>query len=78
MADTGIGISSEDLPKLFKEFTQLETTAAQAYEGTGLGLALSKRLVELHGGTIRAESAGEGQGSVFTVCLPFGQPEPRG
>jgi signal transduction histidine kinase len=74
VADTGAGIRAEDLPKLFKEFTQLETTAAQAYEGTGLGLALTKRLVELHGGRIWAESAGEGQGSSFTVALPFGGP----
>jgi signal transduction histidine kinase len=74
VADTGVGIRPEDLPRLFKEFTQLETTAAQAHEGTGLGLALTKRLVELHGGTITAASDGEGQGSTFTVRLPFGGP----
>ena len=74
VADTGAGIRAEDLPKLFKEFTQLETTAAQAYEGTGLGLALTKRLVELHGGTVTAASPGEGQGSTFTVRLPFTGP----
>ncbi len=72
--DTGAGIRAEDLPKLFREFTQLETTRAQAHEGTGLGLALTKRLVELHGGTIAASSPGEGQGSTFTVRLPFGGP----
>jgi PAS domain S-box-containing protein len=71
VADTGAGIRPEDLPKLFREFTQLETTAAQAHEGTGLGLALTKRLVELHGGTITASSDGEGQGSTFTVRLPM-------
>ena len=72
--DTGTGIRPEDLPRLFQEFVQLETTQAQKHEGSGLGLALTKRLVELHGGRIRAESAGEGQGSSFTVALPFGGP----
>ena len=74
VADTGVGIRAADLPRLFQEFTQLETTAAQAHEGTGLGLALTKRLVELHGGTITASSPGEGQGSTFTVRLPFAGP----
>jgi signal transduction histidine kinase/DNA-binding response OmpR family regulator len=77
VADTGAGIRAADLPKLFKEFTQLETTAAQAHEGTGLGLALTKRLVELHGGTITAASPGEGLGSTFTLRLPFGGPTGR-
>jgi signal transduction histidine kinase len=72
VTDTGAGIRAADLSKLFTEFTQLETTAAQAHEGTGLGLALTKRLVALHGGTITAASDGEGQGSTFTVRLPFG------
>jgi signal transduction histidine kinase len=71
VADTGVGIRPEDLPRLFQEFVQLETTAAQAHEGTGLGLALTKRLVELHGGTITAASDGEGLGSTFTVRLPL-------
>jgi signal transduction histidine kinase len=70
VSDTGVGIRSEDLPKLFREFTQLETTQEQRHEGTGLGLALTKRLVELHGGRIWAESDGEGKGSTFTVRLP--------
>jgi len=69
--DTGVGIRPEDLPRLFQEFIQLETTRAQHHEGTGLGLALTKRLVELHGGRIWAESEGEGKGSTFTVALPF-------
>ena len=71
VTDTGIGIRAEDLPKLFREFSQLETTRAQAHEGTGLGLALTKRLVELHGGQIRGESGGEGKGSTFTILLPL-------
>ena len=74
VTDTGAGIRSEDLPRLFQEFTQLATTAAQAYEGTGLGLALTRRLVELHGGTITAASEGERNGSTFTVVLPLGGP----
>jgi signal transduction histidine kinase len=77
VTDTGVGIRAADLPRLFQEFTQLETTAAQAHEGTGLGLALTKRLVALHGGTITASSPGEGQGSTFTVRLPFGGPTGR-
>lgn len=70
--DTGIGIAAEDLPKLFQPFTQLELVCSKEHQGTGLGLALTKRLVELHGGQIRAESEGEDQGSTFTVRLPIG------
>ena len=73
VTDTGAGIRAEDLPKLFQEFVQLETTHAQKHEGTGLGLALTKKLVELHGGRIWAQSDGEGCGSTFTVLLPFGE-----
>jgi PAS domain S-box-containing protein len=73
--DTGIGIKAEDLPKLFQPFTQLEAFSSKQYQGSGLGLALTRRLVELHGGKIRAESAGEGQGSTFTVTLPLRPPE---
>ncbi|HSB79385.1 MAG TPA: PAS domain S-box protein [Candidatus Methylomirabilis sp.] len=69
--DTGIGIKAEDLPRLFQEFVQLQASATKENEGTGLGLALTKRLVELHGGRIWAESSGEGSGSVFTVLLPL-------
>lgn len=74
VTDTGIGIRAEDLPRLFQEFVQLEAAAALHHEGTGLGLALTKRLVEMHGGTIAATSPGEGQGSTFTVRLPFAGP----
>ena len=73
--DTGIGIKSDDLPRLFHEFTQLEAAATKRHEGTGLGLALTKRLVELHGGRIWAESDGEGRGATFTVLLPFDGPD---
>jgi two-component system, sensor histidine kinase len=75
--DTGIGISREDLPKLFQEFTQLDASLARRHQGTGLGLALTKKLVELHGGTIRADSPGEGHGSTFAITLPLDGPGTR-
>jgi signal transduction histidine kinase len=74
VADTGIGIKAEDLQKLFQLFTQLEHTFTKQAQGTGLGLALTRRLVELHGGTIWAESAGESRGSTFTIWLPLRSP----
>jgi PAS domain S-box-containing protein len=67
--DTGIGIKPGDLPKLFHEFTQLGSIYSKEYEGTGLGLALTKRLVELHGGRIWVESE-FGKGSTFAFTLP--------
>ncbi|MBF8258253.1 MAG: sensor histidine kinase response regulator, PAS and PAS [Actinobacteria bacterium] len=69
VSDTGIGIKAEDMAKLFTEFTQLESTYTKKYEGTGLGLALTKKLVELHGGRIWVESE-EGKGSRFFFTLP--------
>jgi len=69
--DTGIGIKREDLSRLFQPFTQLEPVLTKRYQGTGLGLTLTKRLVELHGGEIQAESEGEGKGSTFIVRLPL-------
>lgn len=74
--DTGIGIRTEDLPKLFTPFTQLDQSLARRHEGTGLGLALSKRLVDLHRGRIWAESPGDGKGSIFRVLLPMGDGSP--
>ncbi len=71
VTDTGIGIAAEELSKLFQRFTQLETVTTKQFQGTGLGLALTRQLVELHGGTIEAASLGEGQGSTFTVRLPI-------
>ena len=68
--DTGTGIRSEDMPRLFREFEQLDPVSGERPEGTGLGLALTKRLVELHGGEIRAESV-LGEGSTFTFTLPM-------
>jgi PAS domain S-box-containing protein len=69
VSDTGIGIRREDFPRLFREFEQLDSGEARRYEGTGLGLALTKKIVEFQGGTIGVESE-QGKGSVFTVELP--------
>jgi PAS domain S-box-containing protein len=69
VSDTGIGIAPDGLERLFKPFTQLESFESRTYEGTGLGLALSKELVELHGGKITAESE-PGKGSTFIFTLP--------
>ncbi|MDP1645928.1 MAG: HAMP domain-containing sensor histidine kinase [Thiobacillus sp.] len=70
IADTGIGILSEDMQRIFVEFSQVDASHARRHEGTGLGLALSKRLVETHGGRIWVESQ-FGIGSVFHVVLPL-------
>jgi len=67
--DSGIGISTADLDKLFIEFQQLDGSAAKKYQGTGLGLALTKRIVEAHGGRIEVKSA-PGHGSTFSAILP--------
>jgi signal transduction histidine kinase len=72
VVDTGIGIRPEDMPKLFTEFSQLESAYNKKYEGTGLGLALAKKLVELHRGRIWAESE-FGKGSKFTFIIPIQQ-----
>ncbi len=73
--DTGIGVDPELLPKLFEPFTQADRSLHRSGGGLGLGLALVKRLVELHDGTVSARSAGSGQGTEFTVRLPL-QEEP--
>ncbi|MFN2644641.1 MAG: ATP-binding protein [Burkholderiales bacterium] len=69
--DTGIGMSAEILPRIFDLFTQEETSRPHARGGVGLGLALVRELVELHGGTVQARSDGRDKGSVFTVRLPM-------
>ena len=70
VVDTGIGIIKQDLENIFKPFEQVESSANRKYQGTGLGLSLTKKLVELHGGRIWAESKGEGKGSVFNFIIP--------
>lgn len=71
ISDTGIGISSEFLPFVFDRFRQAQHSTTKAQSGLGLGLAIVRNLVELHGGTVEVTSAGEGQGTTFVVELPI-------
>ncbi|WP_101255910.1 SpoIIE family protein phosphatase [Streptomyces barkulensis] len=71
VSDTGIGVPRDELPRLFERFHRIENARARSNEGSGIGLALVKELVGLHGGTITADST-EGEGTVLTVRLPFG------
>ena len=72
--DTGIGIAEADQEKLFAPFTQIDTSKSRRYGGTGLGLALTRRLIVLHGGEISVKSQ-EGKGSNFVLRMPLHQPE---
>ena len=69
--DTGIGIASEFLPFVFERFRQADSSTTRHHGGLGLGLAIVRHLVELHGGNVRAESAGRGRGATFMVDLPL-------
>ncbi|MBD1939338.1 response regulator [Microcoleus sp. FACHB-68] len=69
--DTGVGISSDFVPFVFDRFRQADSSITRTYSGLGLGLAIVRHLVELHGGTVRADSQGEGQGAAFIVTLPL-------
>ena len=71
VADSGIGISSEFLPHVFDRFSQADGSATRRHGGIGLGMAIVRHLVELHGGTVRAQSEGEGLGATFVVRLPI-------
>jgi signal transduction histidine kinase/CheY-like chemotaxis protein len=73
--DSGIGIRREDLPRLFREFEQIENARGHRPQGTGLGLALTKQLVELHGGAITVASE-PGRGTTFTIAVPLEGPRP--
>jgi signal transduction histidine kinase len=68
--DSGVGIKKKDLEKIFEPFEQVENTASRRFQGTGLGLSLTKSLVKLHEGKIWAESGGEGKGASFIFCIP--------
>ena len=70
VSDTGAGIDPTVLPRLFERFWQADTSTTRKQGGLGLGLAVVRHLVELHGGTVRAESEGEGRGATFTLTLP--------
>ena len=70
VADTGAGIKREFLPHVFERFRQAESSTNRAYGGLGLGLAIVRHLVELHGGNVAVQSEGEGQGATFSVSLP--------
>jgi PAS domain S-box-containing protein len=74
--DTGNGIAPGFLPHLFKRFTQADSSSTRRHGGLGLGLAIVRHLVELHGGTVDAHSEGEGRGATFTVRLPWVAPRP--
>lgn len=71
VADTGIGINADDLERIFLPFEQADGSASRQYQGTGLGLSLTKKLVELHGGKIWARSGGKDKGSVFSFVIPI-------
>jgi signal transduction histidine kinase/CHASE1-domain containing sensor protein/CheY-like chemotaxis protein len=84
VTDTGQGIRREFLPYVFDRFSQADSTTTRHHGGLGLGLAIARHLVEIHGGTIRAASRGEGEGATFTITLPLieavakkGEPVPR-
>jgi PAS domain S-box-containing protein len=71
VADTGIGVPQQEIPRLFERFRRIENTRSRSNEGSGIGLALVQELVQLHGGTIVASSTA-GEGTTFTIRLPFG------
>jgi CheY-like chemotaxis protein len=75
--DTGMGIKPEFLPHVFDRFRQADSSSTRRYGGLGLGLAIVKQLTEMHGGSIRAKSPGEGQGATFTVTMPIAVVHPE-
>lgn len=70
VSDTGIGIKSADQDRIFSPFEQVDGSNSRRFEGTGLGLPLTKKLIDLHGGRIWVESAGDGTGSTFSFIIP--------
>ena len=77
VADTGIGINPEDQERIFNTFEQVDSTYSRDQQGAGLGLALTKSLIEVHGGRIWIESQGEGKGSTFVFVIPLEAQEPK-
>ncbi|HEX3249259.1 MAG TPA: CHASE domain-containing protein [Pyrinomonadaceae bacterium] len=77
VSDTGQGINNEFLPYVFDRFRQADSTTTRQHGGLGLGLAIARHLVEIHGGTIRAESSGIGRGATFTIRLPLIEAKPQ-
>ncbi|MFY9622165.1 MAG: PAS domain S-box protein [Pyrinomonadaceae bacterium] len=77
ISDTGIGISADFLPHVFERFRQAESTATRSHRGMGLGLAIVRHLIELHGGTVTAASDGENRGTTITIHLPLAPAEKR-
>ena len=71
VSDTGMGIDTETLPYVFERFRQSDSSTTRKFGGLGLGLAIVRHLVELHGGTVHAESRGEGKGATFTITFPL-------
>ena len=69
--DTGIGIAPEHLQRVFQRFWQADSTVTRQHGGLGIGLALARHVVELHGGHIQAASAGPGAGTTITIVLPY-------
>ncbi len=78
VSDTGIGVEDKDLERIFNPFEQVEGSTSRKYQGTGLGLALTRRMVELHGGAIWAESGGAEKGSTFRLAIPLREMEEGG
>jgi signal transduction histidine kinase len=77
VSDSGDGIPADFLPHVFERFRQADTGSRRRYGGLGLGLAIVRHLVELHGGSVSAESGGEGKGSTFRVLLPVAETADR-
>ena len=75
VSDSGIGIDAQDISRIFNPFEQVEASVSRKYQGTGLGLALTRKIMELHSGIVWAESAGPGKGSTFKFILPLEGPE---
>jgi CheY-like chemotaxis protein len=75
VSDNGMGIAEQDLPRMFEMFSRGNRMSGRSQAGLGIGLALSLRLAQMHGGTLRAHSDGPGRGSEFTVALPLTAPQ---